>query len=121
MAPSISFPEVEEHVLSDIYNVSRSPLVGGAALESLLAFYASLVRADKQIATHVVPSLVLAADKGQVSKGSGVGSTNVKADVSFGNVARCVAIVVKTDQGVAAGTIAEYSKHVKVGLIFFLV
>lgn len=36
MAPAISFPEVEEHVPSDIYNVSQSSLIGGAALDLLL-------------------------------------------------------------------------------------
>ncbi|KAJ3832369.1 armadillo-type protein [Lentinula raphanica] len=101
MAPSATFPEVEAHILSDIYAISRSPLVGGTALDSLLNFYAALVKADKQIATHIVPSLVISVDKAP------------KADSSPANAARCVAQVVKTDHSVAAGTIAEYSKHVK--------
>ncbi|KAJ3873718.1 armadillo-type protein [Lentinula edodes] len=101
LAPSTTFPEVEAHVLSDIYAISRSPLVGGTALDSLLNFYAALVKADKQIATHIVPSLVISVDKVP------------KAESSPANAARCVAQVVKTDHSVAAGTIAEYSKHVK--------
>lgn len=108
MAPATTFPEVEKHVLSDIYTVSRSPLVGGTALDSLLNFYSSLVRADRQIATHLVPNLVIAAEKAP-SKG----------ECSPGNAARCVAMVVKSDQGVAAGTIKEYSKYIKVGWFGF--
>ncbi|KAJ3996104.1 armadillo-type protein [Lentinula boryana] len=101
LAPSTTFPEVEAHILSDIYAISRSPLVSGTALDSLLNFYAALVKADKQIATHIVPSLVISVDKAH------------KAESSPANAARCVAQVVKTDHSVAAGTIAEYSKYVK--------
>ncbi|KAF5385600.1 hypothetical protein D9757_006791 [Collybiopsis confluens] len=99
LAPAATFPEVEQYVLQDIYIISRSALVGGAALESLLNFYSALVKADKQIATHVVPSLVISVEKAP------------KNEASPTNVARCVAQVVESDQGIAAGTIAEYSKH----------
>ncbi|KAI3602368.1 cullin-associated nedd8-dissociated protein 1 [Moniliophthora roreri] len=101
LAPSTTFPEVEKTLLTTMYSISHSPLVAGSALDSLLNFYAALILADSQIATHVVPNLVLAVDKAP------------KADANPSNVAKCVAQVVKSHQGVAAGTIAEYSKHVK--------
>lgn len=93
---------VEREILPGIYQIAHSPLLSGAALESMLAFFEALVMADNQIATHVVPSLVISVEKAP------------KADASPTNVSKCVAQVVKSQQGVAAGTIAEYSKHIKV-------
>lgn len=71
-------------------------------MESLFKFFASLVQADNQIATHIILNLVVAVEKAP------------KADASPSNVARCIATVVKSQQGVAAGVIAEYSKNMKV-------
>jgi cullin-associated NEDD8-dissociated protein 1 len=102
LSPSATFPEVERELLSDIYQIAHSPLVSGAALDSVLTFFSSLVRADNQIATHVVPSLALAAEKAD------------KPDANLANVAKCIGQVVQSAQGVAAGTIAVYSKHIKV-------
>ncbi|KAF4584667.1 hypothetical protein EYR40_004654 [Pleurotus pulmonarius] len=101
LSPSTTFPIVEREILPGIYQIAHSPLLSGAALESMLAFFEALVMADNQIATHVVPSLVISVEKAP------------KADASPANVSKCVAQVVKSQQGVAAGTIAEYSKHIK--------
>lgn len=57
-----------------------------------------------QIASHVIPNLVAVADKAP------------KSEVSYSNVAKCVAEVVKNQQGIAAGTISEFTRHLKVGL-----
>ncbi|KAG7450909.1 ARM repeat-containing protein [Guyanagaster necrorhizus] len=101
ITPATSFPEIEESLLSEIYLISYSPLVSGAALDSLLNFYSTLVQADNQIAAHVVPNLVLNVEKAP------------KSETSPSNVAKCVAQVVKSQHGIAAGVIAEYSKHLK--------
>ena len=102
LAPSTTFPAVERELLSDIYPIAHSPLVSGAALDALLPFFSALVQADLQIATHVVPNLVIAVEKGQ------------RTDANMMNVAKCVGEVVRSQQGVAAGTIAEYSRCIKV-------
>lgn len=102
LSPSVTFPEVEHDVLNEIYAVAHSPLVSGVALESLFRFFAALVQADNQIATHVVPNLVISAEKAP------------KPESSPSNVAKCIAQVVKAQHNVAAGTIAEYSKYLKV-------
>lgn len=101
IAPNTTFPEVEHDVLNDIYAISHSPLVSGPALDALFKFYAALVQADNQIATHIVPNLVISSEKAP------------KAENSPSNVAKCVAQVVRNFQGVAAGVIAEYSKNIK--------
>lgn len=102
LSPSTTFPEVEREVLSDIYRIAHSPLVSGAALDSVLAFFSSLVQADDQIATHVVPGLALSVENTD------------KPDANLANVAKCIGQVIQSAHGVAAGTIAVYSKHIKV-------
>lgn len=102
LAPTTTFPEVEHDILQEVYTVARSPLVAGAAFDSVLEFFAALVQADMQIATHVVPNLVLSIDK------------TTKTEASQANIARCIGQVVKCQQTVAAGTIAEFAKHLKV-------
>lgn len=104
LTPQATFPEVERDLLSDIYAIAHSPLVSGAALDSLLLFFSALVRADDQISTHLVPNLVISVEKAP------------KAQASPANVAKCIAQVVKSQQNVAAGMIAEYSKNLKVWL-----
>ncbi|CDO71748.1 hypothetical protein BN946_scf184920.g32 [Trametes cinnabarina] len=103
LAPKTTFPEVERDILQDVYGVAHSPLLAGAPFESVLAFFAALVEADMQIATHVVPNLVIAVEKA------------AKNDASLPNVAKCIGQVVKAQRAVAAGTIAEFAKHLKAG------
>ncbi|KAI0917813.1 hypothetical protein AcV7_007119 [Taiwanofungus camphoratus] len=101
LSPSTTYPEVESELLKDIYAIAHSPLVSGAAFDSVLAFFAALVEADMQVATHVVPNLVIYVEKAP------------KSDASHSNVARCVGQVVKSQRGIAAGTVAEFSRHLK--------
>ncbi|KZT24708.1 TIP120-domain-containing protein [Neolentinus lepideus HHB14362 ss-1] len=103
LSPTVTFPVVERDLLKDVYDIAHSPLLSGAALDSVLAFFGALVEADNQIATHVVPSLVVSLSKAPKGEGSSA------------NVAKCVAQVVESQQGVAAGVIAEFSKHTKKG------
>ena len=106
LSPLATFPEVERDILAEVYVITRSPLLSGAGLESMLAFFAALVQADNQIATHVVANFIKAADKGG------------KGEASLPNVAKCISQVVKSSPAVAAGTIAECSKHLKVDVYF---
>lgn len=101
LSPKSTFPEVEREVLEDVYNIAYSPHTSGAALDSVLAFFGALVEADFQIATHVVSSLTR-------------GTPEKAKEVSYPNVAKCVAQVVKSYQALAAGVIAEFSKTLKV-------
>ena len=105
LSPKATFPEVEREVLQDVYGIAYSPLLSGPPFESLLAFFAALVEADMQIATHVVPNLVSAVEKVP------------KSEASLNNVAKCVGQVIKSQRGVAAGTIAEFGKHLKVYIL----
>lgn len=102
LAPKLTFPEVERDVLPDVYAIAYSPLLAGAPFESLLSFFAALVEADMQIATHVVPNLVSAVEKAP------------KAEASLTNVAKCIGQVVKAQRAIAAGAIAEFARHLKV-------
>ncbi|KAJ7644420.1 armadillo-type protein [Roridomyces roridus] len=101
LAPTTTFPEIETDLLPDIYRIAHSPLVSGAALDSLLTFFTALVKADGQIATHLVPNLVDAVEKAP------------RTDASPNNVARAIAQIVDTQKAIAAGTIAQYAKSIK--------
>jgi cullin-associated NEDD8-dissociated protein 1 len=108
LSPAKTFAPVERELLAEVYKIAPSPLVSGPALEALFNFLTALVHADNQIATHLVPNLVIIALKAP------------KADANPANVAKCVACIVKGFQGVAAGVIAEYSKNIKVSAGFYL-
>jgi cullin-associated NEDD8-dissociated protein 1 len=108
LSPGPTFVEIERDVLTDIYVIAHSPLVSGTALDAILVFFAALVEADGQIATHVVPNLVVSAERAP------------KAESSPGNVAKCVAQVIKSQQSIAAGTIVEFSRHVKVCTFYIM-
>ena len=101
-SPASSFPEVERALLQDIYPLAHSPLVSGACLDALLGFFGALVEADRQIASHVVPGLVISLNKAK------------KAEAVPGNIAKVVSRVVRSQKAVAAGMIAEFSKSLKV-------
>ncbi|RDB24577.1 Cullin-associated NEDD8-dissociated protein 1 [Hypsizygus marmoreus] len=103
LSPGPTFPEVEKNLLSDIYIIAHSPLLSNVALESLLEFFSALVQADNQIATHVVPNLVISVEKAP------------RHEASPTNVAKCIAQVVESQLNIAAGTIAEYAKNLKKG------
>jgi len=100
-APTGTFPQVEAALLPEIYRVAASPLVSGPALDALFRFFGALVQADGQIATHLVPNLVIAVQRAP------------KAEASPANVAKCIAQIVRNARGVAAGVIAEYSKNIR--------
>ncbi|KAH9850563.1 ARM repeat-containing protein [Lenzites betulinus] len=101
LSPKATFPEVEREILTDVYTIAHAPLLAGLPFVSVLDFFAALVEADMQIAPHVVANLVLAVEKAP------------KNDASLTNVAKCVGGVVQAQRAVAAGTIAEFARHLK--------
>ena len=104
--PKVSYPLVENQVLLATYQLACSPLVTGPALESILQFFGTLVEADGQIANHVIPGLIKSMDE-------------LGSDASPSNISKCLAKIVSVQMGIAAGTIAEFTKYIKVGLTFF--
>jgi cullin-associated NEDD8-dissociated protein 1 len=102
VVPQRAYPLIESDPLKNIYQIAHSPLITSHSLDTLLSFFAQLVRADGQISTHVIPSLTLPLQKLK------------RGDVSFVNVAKCIGIVVDCHHALAAGTIAEFSKALKV-------
>jgi cullin-associated NEDD8-dissociated protein 1 len=100
--PATTFPEVERDLLKDFYPLAISSQTTGAALEAVLGLFAALVEADPEIATRIVPNLTVAYN------------SSSRTDTSAMNVARGLAQVVKSNGGVAAATIAQFSKNIKV-------
>ena len=104
--PKVSYPLIENQVLPATYQLACSPLVTGPALDSILQFFGTLVEADGQIATHVIPGLIKNMDE-------------LGSDASPSNVSKCLAKIVSVQMGIAAGTIAEFTKYIKVNLSSF--
>jgi cullin-associated NEDD8-dissociated protein 1 len=104
--PKVSYPLVENQVLLATYQLACSPLVTGPALESVLQFFGTLVEADGQIANHVIPGLMKNMDE-------------LGSDALPSNVSKCLAKIVSVQMGIAAGTIAEFTKYIKVDSGFF--
>ena len=103
--PKVSYSPVESQVLPATYQLACSPLVTGPALESILQFFGTLVEADGQIANHVIPGLMKNMDE-------------LGSDTSPSNVSKCLAKIVSVQMRIAAGTIAEFTKYIKVDLDF---
>jgi len=101
VAPAQTFPLVERQVLPTVYSLAPNPLVVGTALDALQAFFVALVEADPQITSHVVLNIGASIDR-------------VQGQVAPANVAKVVRAIVNSQRGVAAGTIAEYAKYIKV-------
>ncbi|KAG8804388.1 hypothetical protein FRC16_008910 [Serendipita sp. 398] len=101
----VTYPIVETQVVGLVSSLACSSLVSGAALSSTEDFYGTLVTVDNQIASHIIPSLMTSLDR-------------AGREGSASNVSKCVARVVKCAMGIAAGTIAEFHKHIKVRKIY---
>ncbi|KAK7039295.1 Cullin-associated nedd8-dissociated protein 1 [Favolaschia claudopus] len=102
--PPALVPQIKPYLsTSDIPLLSQGLSLLALLLElaPTTTFCAALVSADNQIATHLVPNLVIAVEKAP------------KADASPSNVAKAVAQIVKSQQAIAAGTIAQYAKNIK--------
>ena len=93
---------MENQILGVVSGLACSPLVSGAALGSMEGFYGTLVTVDNQIAGHVIPSLTISLER-------------AGRDGSAANVSKCLASTVRSAMSMAAGTIAEFTRHVKVG------
>jgi cullin-associated NEDD8-dissociated protein 1 len=103
--PRVTYPIVEKEAMTLVSGLACSPLVSGTTLNAVEEFYGNLVETDNQIASHVIPSLVLGLDK-------------AGAEGSPANVSKCIARVVRSAPGITAGTVAEFTKHVAVGFPF---
>ncbi|KZT58404.1 TIP120-domain-containing protein [Calocera cornea HHB12733] len=99
---------VEHTTLSRVYVLALSGAQG--SVEPLLAFVAALVRADNQIANHIVQNLLIQCTKGGVNEKSGKGGI-----AGYGTVAKCVAVCVQESLQDAAGVITTFAKPLRSG------
>lgn len=107
--PKNWFPAIEHKILPKTYPLATESLLT-SSLDALRGFFYALASADEQIASHLVGGLKIAFDK----SGGGVGIA--------GNVSKCLGAVVRAQRPIAAGTINEFAKHIKVVLFsFFLI
>ena len=102
-----TYPIVEDArtgFLNTIAELASSPLVVGAALSAVEEFYGTLVVADSQITSHLIPGLMIRADR-------------AGKDGSPSNVSKCIARILRADPMDVAGTVSELNKSIKVNCI----
>jgi cullin-associated NEDD8-dissociated protein 1 len=100
--PKTWFAPTERKVLARVYPLACEPLLLPSSLDALLGFVYALAEADGEIAGHLVGGLKIAFEK----SAGGV--------VVAGNVSKCLGAVVMAQRPIAAGTISEFAKHIKV-------
>ncbi|EJT98870.1 TIP120-domain-containing protein [Dacryopinax primogenitus] len=104
----LAWQTVEQTTLSRIYSLALSGISG--SVEPLLAFIAALVRADNQIANHIVQNLLIQSTKGQMGDKAGKG-----AMAGYATVAKCIAVCVRGSPQDAAGVITTFAKPLRTG------
>jgi cullin-associated NEDD8-dissociated protein 1 len=88
--------------MREIYRLSLSPLITGAALDSLLNFYIKLVKSNRGIVAKIVPSLVLEVEK------------STKGTIAPGTAAKCIVKSVETDGQAVIDSLNEFTRMLKV-------
>lgn len=99
----ITCPIVEDGrsgFLGIIAELASSPLVMGVTLSAVEDFYGTLVAADPQITSHLIPGLMMRAER-------------AGKDGSPSNVSKCIARILRSDPMDIAGTISELNKSIK--------
>lgn len=101
MAPRAAYPVAESDILPIIYKYAVSQLPAGL-LESIVEFLKALVAADSPIANRLIPGLTISLEKASAGAASPL------------NASRCIGAVVRCEMGLAAATVNEFAKSLKV-------
>ncbi len=107
-SPREVYGPVEKDVLPLIYPSVISPTVTPTLLDALLDFFTALVQADSQIASRLVTSFTASLDQISASVGS----------ASAINTSKCIAVAIRSELSLAAGTIREFARSIKVAFFF---
>ena len=95
---------VEKDILPLIYPSVVSTTVTATLLDALLDFFTALVQADSQIASRLVAGFTVSLDQISVSAGS----------TPAINTSKCIAVAIRSEPSLAAGTILDFARSLKV-------
>lgn len=102
MAPRDAYPVAEAEILPIIYGCAVSHLPTGLLLDSMVEFFGSLVAADPQIANRLILGLTASLEKTAINSASPL------------NASRCIGAIVRRERGLAAATVNDFAKSLKV-------
>jgi len=102
MAPRDAYQIAEAEILPIIYRCAVSHLPTGLLLDSVVEFLGSLVAADPPIANRLIPGLTASLEKTTPNSASPL------------NASRCIGAVVRSEMGLAAATVNDFAKSLKV-------
>lgn len=102
MAPQEVYQVAEADVLPVIYKCAVSHLPSGTLLDSIIDFFGSLVVADPPIATRLILGLTTSLEKAPAGSASPL------------NASRCIGGIVQSDMSLAAATVNDVAKSIKV-------
>lgn len=100
---------VTEDLLPNVQQLVETPALSPHLVDSLVAFFASYVRGDPEVATRLVPEMVAKADAQGALPDATQGGTSVHTSTS-----RCIGAIVGASPRNAAGVIAAFRKTIKV-------
>jgi hypothetical protein len=102
LAPHDAYPVAEAEILPIIYRCAVSHLPTGLLLDSVVEFFGSLVAADPPIANRLLPGLTAALEQTTPNNASPL------------NASRCIGAIVRCEMGLAAATVKDFAKSIKV-------
>lgn len=101
IAPKDTFSIAESDVLPLVYKCAVGQLPS-TLLDSLVAFLSSLVTADPPIANRLIPGISASLEKTPAASASPL------------NASRCIGAIVRCEMGLAAATVSDFAKALKV-------
>lgn len=105
LAPKDTFPIAESDILPLVYKCAVGQLPS-ALLESVVAFLSSLVTADPPIANRLIPGITSSLEKSPAALASPL------------NASRCIGAIIRCEMGLAAATVSDFAKSLKVCVVF---
>ncbi|RUS33043.1 hypothetical protein BC938DRAFT_473352 [Jimgerdemannia flammicorona] len=101
-----SIPIIKQDVLPSVFRLVQSPLVQGAALDSLLTLFAALVRTNPQDYTLLVAGLI-----GPVANDKQVQLAVSKQ--SYSTIAQCVATLCLNSEANCSSTVSDFERQIE--------
>ncbi|KAM0790577.1 hypothetical protein ACM66B_004444 [Microbotryomycetes sp. NB124-2] len=104
---------VSSDLLPQIYELARSPLLQGAALDALMDFFTAYVKVGAEPLELVKKFAQIAEEEDDTASRRGKTEiVEVQSAQSLGTASRCISVVVRGAPNIADGVIQEYAKVV---------
>ncbi|KAL8293671.1 hypothetical protein RQP46_000372 [Phenoliferia psychrophenolica] len=104
-----SIAQVQQSILPRVFELVQSPLLQGASLDALLAFFTALIRAG----APPLPLVEVLAQSANSVKKTVEASGTQSGMQSLATSSRCIGVIVRDAPHIAEGVVKEYSSSIK--------